>query len=329
MNTNTPDGIGGDDLSMDEAVKAYAKGEPEAVSDDHADDDLETDVESAEHSDDEVDGEDQNEDDAENADEDEPEDSELITDDKRKVKLDDGTVITVGELKRGNLREDNYTRKTQAVAAVEAEVNTYRATLSQYEQQLAAARDLNIRILEQRMPQRPSADMLATDPLGYIQAERQYNDMVAEYQQLQAQGHQEREYQAYLANIENQKTLARETEALISKAPEFADASKKDALAREMLPIAAAYGFSPEEFGNIRDHRLVLALRDLSRLKKLSGATQKVAAKVQDRPPVQTGAKRLGPGQQQTRASDAAMNRLKQTGSLQDGVKAYLATQKR
>lgn len=328
MDSNTPEGIGGDgDLSIDEAVKAYAAGSTESVSNDHEEEEQEAEALEADNSVDEEDGDQQADDDA--SEEDPEDDAEPIADDRRKVKLDDGTVITVGELKRGNLREADYTRKTQAHAAEVEAFEAHREQISQFEQQLAAARDLNIRILESRMPQRPSLDLLSSDPLGYIHAKEAYDSQLAEYQQLQAEASQYREQQARNAALERQERLAREMHMLHSKAPEFADASKRDAIAREMMPIAAEFGFSQQEVGNIDDHRLLLALRELARLKKASsGALKTIAKKVEARPPVQTGAKRASPGAQQARAADAAMNRLKQTGSLQDGVKAYLATRK-
>ena len=336
MDTNTPEGIGGDDspLSLDDAIKAYAAGSVDEVREDHPEtEELEVDAE-AELSDEEEeeDGDTQAEDHAEESEEgvDEETDSGRFVSDNGKVKLADGTITTIAELKRGNLREADYTVKTQALAETAKQTEEYRANLSQYEQQLANARDLTLQVMQTRMPQQPTLDMLQVDPLGYVEARARYDAEMADYQRIQQEMHQVREQQQQLAEKERQQQFAREWDTLRSKAPELNDPKQRDSFIGSLVSTAAEYGISQQDLESVPDHRLILVLRDLGKLKGLQAAAKNVVPKkIADKPPVQTGSKRLAPNEQRGRVAEAAMTRLKSSGSLKDGVAAYLATQKR
>ena len=54
------------------------------------------------------------------------------TPDEPKVKLDDGTELTVEELKKGYMRQADYTRKTQETAALRKEAETITSDLAQF-----------------------------------------------------------------------------------------------------------------------------------------------------------------------------------------------------
>jgi hypothetical protein len=61
---------------------------------------------------------------------------------------------------------------------------------------------------------------------------------------------------------------------------------------------------------------------------KLQASKANVQKKVEGRPPVQKGGKRLNPSEAKARQATDAMTRLGNTGRLDDAVAAYLATQK-
>lgn len=333
MDTNTPEGIGNDEpLSMDEAVKAYAAMSAPEVEDDQAEEDATEAEDEAELSDDEEedDGEPQEEDDAEEGDEEE----ELKAEGKfvsrdGKVRLPDGSVASIEDLIKGNLREADYTRKNQERAEKERQLESHRAQLTQYEQQLASVRDLTLQVLQSRMPKEPDADMLMADPIGYMQSKAQYDRDMAEYHRLQQTAAQAREHQQQIEAYQHQQLLAQEFEALQTKVPELSDPKARPAFLQTLVATAEKYGLSAEELGSITDHRIVVALRDLARLEGVQKAkTETLPKKLANKPPVQTGSKRLAPSEQKTRSADAALQRLNKSGSLRDGVAAYLATQK-
>jgi hypothetical protein len=333
MITMTPEGNGNDTpLSMDEAIKAYAAVSPEEVQKDHPEEEEEAPEEDAELSDEEeeVDGEPAEEDDAEEGDDsDEIKAEGKFVSKDGKVRLPDGSVASIDDLIKGNLREADYTRKNQERAERERQLEAKQAQITQFEQQLAQTRDLTIKVLQARIPQEPDAEMLMSDPIGYMQAKASYDKGMMELNKLNAETQQIREHQQALAAQQHQETLAREQQLLAQKVPELSDPKKKDATIKAILSTATEYGISQEEFATITDHRVVVALRDLARLKSITKATQTVPQKIAGKPPVQTGSKRVAPDQARAREADTALQRLNKTGSLRDGVAAYLATQKR
>lgn len=333
MTTNTPEGIGNDGtLSLDEAIKAYAAVSSEEVREDQPEDDEEEVQDDAELSDEEeeVDGETADEDDAEDGEsDDEPEQGRFVSDDG-KVRLEDGTVITIAELKRGNLREADYTRKNQERAERERQLEAHREQLTQYEQQLAMARDITFKVLETRMPQEPDPELLMNDPIGYMQAKAAYDRGMKEYGKLQQETAQLREQQQQIEAYERHQMLAREQQALSQKIPEFSDPAKRPAFIASIVEAAKDYGISSEELGGIVDHRVIVALKDLARLKGINKAASSVVPKkTANKPPVSTGSKRLAPSEQRGREVNTALQRLNKSGSLKDGVAAYLATQRK
>lgn len=332
MDTNTPEGIGNDEpMSLDEAIKAYASGTPEEVHEDQTEDDEQDTEEEAELSDDEEeDGEPHEEDDAEEGDEEEEVKAEgrFVSKDG-KVRLPDGSVSTIDDLINGNLREADYTRKTQEVSAIRKQTEDYRAQLSQYEQRMSFLQDMTMKILQAKMPVEPDPSRSLEDPLGYIHEKAMYDRSLSEYQRYQAELQQAREHQTALSMQEQQRYVREQHAELARKIPELQDPSKRPKMIETLVKTAEKYGVGTEELGNITDHRFLVALRDLSRLSSLQGdGAAKVKDKIANKPPVSTGSKRLSPGAQRGRAVDTAMQRLNKSGTLKDGIAAYLATQK-
>lgn len=336
MDTNTPEGIGNDGpLSLDEGIRAFAKASSEEVQEDHPEDEDAEAGEEAELSDDEEeDGEPLEEDDAEDSDEEEEVKAEgrFVSKDG-KVKMPDGSTTTIHELIRGNLREADYTRKTQEAAAAEKQAAEYRENLSQYEQRVSFMQDMTMAMLEAKMPKAPDRAKFNTDPFGYMEDKLAYDQAREEYETFRAQLNYQREHKATLDAQERERAKRAEEAALYSKIPELdpkhQDPTAKQKVIGSLVKAAEKYGISPKELAEVTDHRVLVALRDLARLASLQGeGAAKVKEKIANKPPVATGSKRLSSGAQRGRAVDAAMQRLNKSGSLKDGIAAYLATQK-
>lgn len=339
-------------LTLSEAVKAFTTPPAEDVPSDQADakpgdeghdeaadDSQEPEAESAADEGDD-DGEPGDEDQAEaEGEEDATEGSDQgrFVSDTAKVKLSDGRVVSVADLKQGSLLMPDYTRKTQEVAEQRRALETQSSTLKQQETQVAQDRDYVAALLQSIVPQPPSptkADPNSPDfdPVGY-QAERaHYEHWMTHLQTLdQAKQRTEQERQA-----ETRKTEAevrqREWAALTAdgKAPDLRDEKRLTRFVAEVKEHGAAYGYSPQELARLPlDHRQSLVLRDAINWRKLQAQKPKVEKKIEGRPPVQRGGKRLSPGHHQAREANAAMERLNQSGRLSDGVAAFIALQKK
>jgi hypothetical protein len=87
-----------------------------------------------------------------------------------KVRLDDGSVITVGELARNNLFQRDYTRKTTELAAERETFEAQRSKVGQYAQAMAAERDFFLQVAGSLLPQPPDRALLETQPAAYVAA---------------------------------------------------------------------------------------------------------------------------------------------------------------
>jgi len=329
---NDTDNGGGEDLSLDEAAAAYVKSQVAAVHEDQAEPDEELEAQTTEDEapdegeDVEGEGEQDAEDQSENETEDPDTDQGRFVADNAKVRLPDGSVVSVADLKSGSLMQADYTRKTQEVAAERKAVTELRERTTQQEQQLLQQLEYASTLLQSFNPQPPDPSLLNSDPLAYFQAKEQFDSW------QQHLGHITQEQQRVLQErqakfeSERQERMQREWDALLRAVPELKDKSKLEAFASDINAAGSAYGFSPEELKSVAlDHRQARVLRDAMAWRKLQSSKPKAVAKVEGRPPVQKGGKRLSPDAQKAASASTAMNRLKQSGSVNDAVAAYLA----
>src|SRR5688572_14668998 len=167
--------------SMEDAVSAYVGNDeektpvepdhptPETTDEEIASDDLDLELadEEGDVQEDEADGS-------------EPESSggRFVSDDA-KVKLDDGTVITVAQLRRNNLFEADYTRKTMAMSEDRKAVESQKAHVQQLEQALLQQRETVAVVANAFMPKPPDPALLDPnsdkfDLVGYSQQKAAY-----------------------------------------------------------------------------------------------------------------------------------------------------------
>ena len=118
---------GGETLSIDEAAAAYVKSQTKAADTGQAEVE---DEDTGENADDELQASDEDEGEAENGEADDEGQAEDETEDEPdsdqgryvakngKVKLEDGSTVTVDELIKGNLRDRDYRQKTMEAAEV-------------------------------------------------------------------------------------------------------------------------------------------------------------------------------------------------------------------
>lgn len=331
MNIDNPSGT--DDnapLSLADAAAAYANlGNAEEPDEGQSEAEHETQGEAEDTSEDEVEtGETDDEGQAEDEPPEDPAVPAYVADDA-KVRLEDGTEITVAELKNGTLRLQDYRRKTEEVAAERKALTAKAESIQKFEQDLSADRDFIIELTQSLMPQKPDYSMVSVDPIGYAEQKAQYEArkehldyllQVKQHLTQKAAGEQEEQLK---------ETRQREWQATLEKMPELKDSTRLQSFVGEINKHALEYGYTPQEIQQVGlDHRQVLVLRDAIKWRNLQASKSKVNAKVEGRPPVQRGGTRQSPGLQKARDVKSAMERLKSSGSLRDGIAALIASEK-
>jgi hypothetical protein len=261
---------------------------------------------------------------------DEPDESEAeikggrFAPDTAKVTLDDGTVTTIAELKRGTLFQRDYTQKTQALSEEKKTFEAERQQVSQYAQQVEQLREYASWYAEQYLPKKPepfTGDRM-NDPMGYLQWSQQNDQWLAHaqaFQQFQQQKSYADEQKQGETDKQFQARRLQEAEALGKAIPVFKDPVKGKAAWEAMVQGAAEYGFSPEDLDAVVDHRQLVILREALAYRRLKAKAPQAPTEAARRPPVREG-RRAPADQQQTRQKQQLAEQLNRPGNFDAGV---------
>jgi hypothetical protein len=262
------------------------------------------------------------------------EDEELVHG-NMKTRLRDGTVVTVGQLKKDaeearELRE--YVPQLQARAQ---QIQAQESQLAQQQQEVQAALEQVSQVFRNIIPPPPDPQMRIEDPVRWMQLDGDHRDAVARWQQINAQyetqrlqGQQQQE-QARVAQL--QQLVTHGQKFLREKIPELSDPAKSEEFQRDFSNVAKTYGFTPEEVSAVYDPRLIYMVID--REKKIKELSQKAAAydklisqrksanqKTTGVPPMSKPGARVAPGDQQRRGLDQKMEQWRQKGGGMPGA---------
>lgn len=278
-----------------------------------------------------------------------PEDDETVVDDENpdepqtyakgkfasddaQVTLEDGTVISVAELKRNNLFQRDYSKKTEEVAREREAVTKAREEFSQLQAQVQQERDYALWYLEQNAPQEPKAPTVpsSVDPFAWVQYQEQvqkYNQVVTAWQAM----HQGREADKQRAEQEQKARhdayLAEQRTNLFEKIPVLKDEKKRQEWFESAYrDTEKYYGIKPEELNNVTDHRFYVALKDALSLRRAKEKAPAVQKEVQAKPMMAQGSgRRPNPEAQAQREINGLGKQFRQSRSAAD-ADAYLTT---
>lgn len=252
----------------------------------------------------------------------EPEEPEATPEGPQAVVIG-GKAIPLKEVENGYLRQADYTRKTQEVAAERQTVQAERETITQERSQLSAILTLATDIVKAHLPPEPDPALIDTDVVGYMQQDRAYKAAMAELQKLadarrDADAGSEKERQASEEQTANKvrETLTNEYRLLQGKVPELRTPEGHKAFFARAEAAGAHYGLSPEDVRGIQDHRALIVLQDAARWRDLQAKKPAAVARAQAAPPIRTAA-RQAPGTRSADAVLAAKARLEREGSIE------------
>lgn len=308
-------------------TKSEADEDVEEVTDDEeGDEEEEEEVGEESDEDDEDEEADEDQDTEEVEDDDEPDEEEVV------YTTAEGDEVTLEELKRGHLRQADYTRKTQELAEQRNEVATERDQIQQHNVALAQHLNLALNVIEPELAQYANVNwqqLAAEDPYEYAEHQAKFQQAQARYAQIQEaaavslQQHQAQQAQAYEAK------KAEEAKALMLAIPDLADPKKGRALSEKIKDYGRnTVGLSDEEAGNLMDHRLVLVMnkaRLYDEMVESAGTVRKKKRSVKGPKRTVRAGTPLSKGEKQAQSRKAADNRLKKTGSTDAAVDWLLA----
>lgn len=236
------------------------------------------------------------------SDEDDDESDEVANDDEQeaadepKPKADlveieqDGKKYAVPTaLKDSFLRQADYTRKTQELSGERAQVHAAYEQTAQLAQGLQQQQQQLAQYAQAMLGQPPTADMIQSDPQGYLAQRAAYEQRVGQFQALMGQGQALTQQEQALQQQRTQQVRMTEEKALFEHIPELRDPAKKQAIASRMVDAAAKYGITPLEITSLMDNRQVRILKDFSdmaeKLRRYESADKDVKKRLTNVPP--------------------------------------------
>ena len=239
-------------------------------------------------------------------------------DDGELVEIEGKSYRVPKELKDMVLMHKDYTQKTQAVAEQRRAVEERAQALEQREQALGASfeKAVEFREVQNKLAQFEALDwdaLVDADPvqaqkltIAYQQLQREAQAKYAELQQSQAQVQQLTEHQ-------RQQMLAEAEQELRARLPDFGPQT-----AEQIRKTAQEhYGLKAEELDGLIDARHVHILHDAMKWRELQAKQPQAMRKVAEAAP----AIKPQAAQQKPRTNQAALDRLKKSGRVEDLAK--------
>lgn len=265
------------------------------------------------------------------ADEDEREAATPPLNDETTVVMGDGTAVKLGELKGGYLRQQDYTQKTESLAADRSVVEETASILIQersyYHQSLTRFQEM---LGEQGPSEPPPLALASEDGLEYTRLKAEWDAK----QQKIAEIQKERE-QFELANREREaaEAKAEKEQKEVSEQTKFRDESAKllvaipswndDEVAEADKAVIRSYGheigYSDEEIDSVVDHRTLVMARDAARYRALMAKRKVANKKSRNAPPV---TKPGTTGKTKGRVSQDKVKQANDSGTLDDAAAA-------
>jgi len=242
----------------------------------------------------------------------------------------DGQELTVDEIRKGYLRQSDYTKKTQSLAEQRKEIDAlterYNAQLNQIQierQQYIQ----HLQALSQNQDPEKKFDidwerLRLEDPLEYVTKRQEFQEAKDRANELKERARQARAKAAADQQEQWAKVVEHEKAQLIAALPEWGETESQRQLATDLRAYAQGVGYSEPEIDSLVDHRSFLVLRKAMLYDQLQGANPK-AKKLKGKPKVIRAGKGNSPTQQQRDAQKTKRNQLKNTGHIRDAAKVF------
>lgn len=252
------------DIEEDDEQDAEPHGEPEAEDEPEAD---------------EAEGEDSEAPDAED-------DAETEEQSPQTIEID-GKPIPLSEVKDGYLRQQDYTRKTQALADERREMAQAVERVASVDREARQALELAATVVKAVLPPAPDPSLIHTDPVSYVQQKEAREQAVQVLKTLQEQQQSSEKRQTAQSAEEVRKAREDQMKALTEKVPAFAKDDYRKQFRDEAITLGAKhYGLSADEVDSIASAKELLILRDALEYRKLQSKTMSAVAKAKNAPKI-------------------------------------------
>ena len=238
-----------------------------------------------------------------------------------RVTLDDGTESTLEDLVKGNLRQADYTRKTETLAEERRELEDVKSATHERSAEIQRTYQGLVEFLQGIMPPEPSLELLGQDQAEYLRQQAIRKSFTDE---LSGVLHRQSEAGAQAQSLnESDMATARQAEEkkLVDVMPMLNDELRMTSFKEGVNKTAQEFGFSEAEISAVFDHRL-LHLVHLAGVGKRSIENGKNARRRIERKVSTPAEKKVAKTTQPGKASNngKAMRKLSQSGSIEDAM---------
>ena len=246
---------------------------------------------------------------------------EASEDDEVYFTTPDGEEVTLDELKRGFLRQSDYTRKTQEVAQQRQQIEQVAQAFEQHNSVLAEHLNMALDVLEPQLAELSATkwdQLAAADPYEYAEKRALFDQAQARYQQLKQAAHQTVQMAQQRAEAQKRQYLQQEQQKLQMALPELADAKVGRKLAQSIRDYGLSMGLSEKEASSIVDHRIVVMMNKARMFDELNGSKLSAAKKKISKAPKKAVRSGTPSSKSETAQSKrmAQRRRVKETGSV-------------
>lgn len=240
------------------------------------------------------------------------------------VTLEDGTTISIADLKTNHMFQRVFTKKTEELARREEQREAeFKAKVSEAENEIRQKREQILENWHLIVPKEPSYD--PNDPVGYIEEMAQYQERMKMLNSLWQQKQQEEQKTTEQQKAEMAEYVATQKQLLVQKLPHLKDDGKREAFKKDIADIGGkVYGITPEEVGSIADARYMQVLHDAIAYQKLKVKAATVQKQVVTKPKL-VQQQRMAPQTIQERDRQGRFESLRKSGSIDAAARAIEA----
>ena len=230
------------------------------------------------------------------------------------ISMKDGTKVTLGDLKAGNMRDADYRHKTQDLG------NKVRQ-LTERASHLDAVTNAIAEHMAKALPPEPDVTLAYSDPGRYVAQKAQYEAAMAQIGTILQSAGPVKAIGAELRDEQYHQLIEAEDAKLATRFPATASKDSRKIFMDGARAAAKSLGYSDEELNGIVDHRTIALAYYAKKGLDAENAAKKTGQKLANVPPVAAGKRpSVSPNSVKALQNVNAMKKLARSGSIADAM---------
>lgn len=233
------------------------------------------------------------------------------------VALPDGSKVELAELKKGYLRQADYSRKT-------AELTSTRKAVSEKAERISRITEALVDDLQARMPPAPDKALMYQDFQAYQMQKAIHEEALADIERIARFADEPKSVKDSMTKEDRDAFLLEQHRMLSEAVPFVKDPKGWEKFQTDVRAVGRKVGLTDAEMEKIDDHRMLVLGYWAAKGMEAEEASKVAKQKVVSKPPVATPPRRqAAPPKSQDYVKH--IRRASETGSLDDVLAAHLS----